>query len=120
MKASNAGSYDFKISADDGSGVASVYMAGEVIVELSKLPQLAMVGTDELTYVASLGDDNEVELNGVPLNTYNAGDTFTLTTTKGDVLECSGGCYAITPIDGTAAVNKSLRFNSIDDVYGAL
>ena len=76
-----------------------------------------MVGANTLTYVASLGDDNDVNLNGTFLDTYQAGDTFTITTSAGDILECSEGCYAITPIDGTAAWSTQLYASTLLSTY---
>ena len=99
----NVGDYEFEVRATDGSLIASTIFSIQVIVDISLQVQIAMVGNDDTTYVSSLGDNNEVKLNDVVQSTYQTGDTFTLTTSQGDKLECSQGCFAITPTQGTAA-----------------
>src|SRR5690606_906779 len=81
------------------------FFVADVIIDISRLPQLNMVGSNILAYVASLGDNNDVIFNGAPVagSPFNAGDTFTVTADAGDLLECSTGCFAITPTDATAA-----------------
>lgn len=103
VKPSNAGIYDIKVVASDGDMSSETIFKVTVTVDISKQPQLSMVGSNTISYFSSLSDNNEVTIAGQSLGIKNAGDTFEVNTSAGDLLQCSGGCFAMTPIDGTAA-----------------
>ncbi len=103
IQSSNLGTFEIKIEASDGEDTGSAIFVVDVIIDNSKLPQLSMVGSATTAYVASLGDENQVFLKSSFHSTRSAGEVFTITTDQGDLLECTKGCYTITPIDGTAA-----------------
>jgi phosphatidylethanolamine-binding protein (PEBP) family uncharacterized protein len=103
------GDFEFKIIGNDGTADGVTYFWSTVTIDISKLPQLNMVGSNTTAYIASLSANNEVTFKGLPIGgggtptIYGIGDTFTVSASVGDKLECSGGCYAITDTDGTAA-----------------
>jgi phosphatidylethanolamine-binding protein (PEBP) family uncharacterized protein len=115
------GDFEFKVVGSDGSLSDDEIFEIYVTIDISKVPQLAMVGdgtSGTTTYVASLGDANEVSYNGGAPVIYQAGDTFTIPlTTKGDKLECTGGCFALTPINGTAAWSTETYSGTLLSTY---
>jgi phosphatidylethanolamine-binding protein (PEBP) family uncharacterized protein len=117
------GDFEFKIVGSDGTDSDDEIFTATVTIDISRLPQLAMVGSSTTSYVASLSNDNEVTLNGLPIGgagpptIYQVGDTFTITATAGDLLECTGGCFAITPIQGTAAWSTQTYSGTLLSTY---
>ncbi|SMF70124.1 YbhB/YbcL family Raf kinase inhibitor-like protein [Pseudobacteriovorax antillogorgiicola] len=103
VKASNAGTYEFRITGSDSDLTGDSVFEINVVIDISKQPQLSVIGSNTTSYFSSLSDNNQVSMNGTLLGTYQAGDTFTLTTSAGDLMECTGGCFAVTPVEGTAA-----------------
>jgi phosphatidylethanolamine-binding protein (PEBP) family uncharacterized protein len=103
------GEFEFKVTGNDGiGGSGSSIFTAAVSIDISRIPQLAMVGSNVTTYFSSLSSDNEVVIEDTGGNAvYSAirqvGDTFTFNTYPGYKLKCSGGCFAITPTQGTAA-----------------
>jgi phosphatidylethanolamine-binding protein (PEBP) family uncharacterized protein len=117
VKPSNVGIYDIKVVASDGDLTSEMIFKVTVTVDISKQPQLSMVGSAVTSYFSSLSDDNEVSVGGNSQGIKNAGDTFTVTTSAGDLLECSGGCFAITPEDGTAAWSTKTYASTLLSTY---
>ena len=114
---SNVGFYEVKISANDGIGSSAIFFEVEVAIDISRQKQIAMVGSDTTSYFSSLGANNQVYLNGALVDTYGLGEIFSFATTAGDVLECEAGCFAITPIDGTAAWSTQTYAGTLLSTY---
>ena len=117
IKPSNVGIYDIKVVASDGELSSETTFKVTVTVDISKQPQLSMVGDNVTSYFSSLSDNNEVTVGGNSQGIKNAGDTFSVTTSAGDLLECSGGCFAITPVDGTAAWSTKTYASTLLSTY---
>ena len=111
------GDFEFRIRGNDSDLDGDEYFNAIVNIDISRVPQLAMVGNNTVSYLASLSDNNEVRLNDILRGTYSAGDTFNLTTSKGDRLECTGGCYAISPIQGTAVWSTETYAGTLLSTY---
>lgn len=70
---------------------------------LASLPKIAMVGSASPTQIVILEDNIDVDLNGSQI-AFNKlkGDIVNTNVDQGDLLECTGACYAITQGFGTA------------------
>ena len=113
----NIGTYEIKISANDGIETVDTLFTVTVISPLSK-KQLALAGSNSTSYIASLGDNNVITLRGGEIGTYNRGDIITdSSTNKGDILECSKGCAAITDALGTASWSTALYSDTLLSTY---
>ena len=113
----NVGSYEIKVSATDGSATIDQISEIDIIVDISLQTQYAMIGNNVTTYISSLGDNNEIKFNGVLQFIKQTGDVFTLTASQGDKLECSTGCFAMTPEEGTAAWATETYASSLISTY---
>lgn len=119
VKASNVGFYEIKIVGSDGSGSGDTIFTVDVLVDVSKLKQISMVGSGTNANIVSLGDNNVVTLNGNPVagSPFSTGTLFNVSTTAGDVLECTDGCFAVTPVDGTAAWTAETYASTLLSTY---
>ena len=64
VKPSNVGIYDIKVVASDGDLSSETIFKVTVTVDISKQPQLSMVGNGVTSYFSSLSDNNEVTVGG--------------------------------------------------------